>query len=245
MARALRVIPAKIVIQPRVYVGSNFWKLPADNRIFQPKSSFLLSLSRFLCIFDFYDAIISDLRFCALPNPLAPIRRNGAFTAFLLLTSASTRADIPSRNPFRAEHETIRDIRDTANKPPVLGPDHRPLHNMAATTPMRPVPGAFINTPAPAPDSVRRDLFGAAGSRRGPLGTSPPRQPAMNRFPPAAGGRPASPPPPPGAPGQAVTPQQPAAVENTPPAQRAARFINELLQLDGSFPELDQYCRRT
>lgn len=102
VARALRVIPAKIVIQPRVYVGSNFWKLPADNRIFQPKSSFLLSLSRFLCIFDFYDAIISDLRFCALPNPLAPIRRNGAFTAFLCFCFNPRRHSFSRPFPSRA-----------------------------------------------------------------------------------------------------------------------------------------------
>lgn len=114
-------------------------------------------------------------------------------------------------------------------------------HIMAATTPMRPVPGAFLNTPAPAADPLRRDLFGAGGSRRGPLGTSPPRQHAVNRFPPLAA-RPASPPPATGPP--ALPPTVQSAIENTPPAQRAARFVNELLQLDGSFPDLDSYCRR-
>lgn len=119
------------------------------------------------------------------------------------------------------------------------------LHNMAATTPVRPVPGAFLNTPAPAPaDPVRRDLFGAAvtgGPRRGPLGTSPPRQPAMNRFPPPAA-RPGSPPRPVGPP--APLPAAQTAADNTPPAQKAARFVNELLQLDASYPDIDSYCRR-
>ncbi|CAN8101920.1 unnamed protein product [Discula destructiva] len=112
---------------------------------------------------------------------------------------------------------------------------------MAATTPVRPVPGAFLNTPAPAPDPVRRHLFGAAGSRRGPLGTSPPQQPAINRFHPP-GGRPASPPPPAGPPAPPAA-QPTIENENTPPSQRAARFVNDLLQLDGSFPDLDSYCR--
>lgn len=97
-----------------------------------------------------------------------------------------------------------------------------------AATPVRQVPGAFFNTPAPAQDPLRRDLFGAGANsvaRRGPLGSDPARAPA-----------PASQVGPP-------VPPQPV-IGNTPPAQRAARLINELLQLDASFPDLDSTSRR-
>ncbi|KAF3767257.1 nucleoporin-domain-containing protein [Cryphonectria parasitica EP155] len=119
---------------------------------------------------------------------------------------------------------------------------------MATTTPVRPVPGAFLNTPAPAADPLRRDLFGAGAAgttRRGPLGTSPPRQTAMNRLTTPAGRQPSPTPrplPPAGPQAAPLVAAQPAA-DNTPPAQKAARFINDLLQLDGSFPDLDSYCR--
>ncbi|KAK7735542.1 hypothetical protein SLS53_007455 [Cytospora paraplurivora] len=106
---------------------------------------------------------------------------------------------------------------------------------MATTTPLRQLPGAFIQTPAPPNDNLRRNLFADAtptSSRGGPLGRDPARPLALGRFP-----------PPPAVPGPPATIAPPPAPENAPPVLKAARFVNELLQLDGSYPDLDSYCR--
>ncbi|KUI54518.1 hypothetical protein VP1G_01967 [Cytospora mali] len=98
-----------------------------------------------------------------------------------------------------------------------------------ASTPIRQLPGAFIQTPAPANDSLRRNLFADAtpvAPRGGPLGRDPARPLSRGRQQAAVSGPPA-----------------PIAPENAPPVLKAARFVNELLQLDGSYPDLDSYCR--
>lgn len=108
---------------------------------------------------------------------------------------------------------------------------------MATTTPLRQLPGAFIQTPAPPNDNLRRNLFADAtptGSRGGPLGRDPARPLALGRFP-----------PPPAVPGPPTTIAPPPAPENAPPVLKAAKVVNELLQLDESYPDLDSYCRRT
>ncbi|PSS05201.1 nucleoporin Nup157/170 [Coniella lustricola] len=116
---------------------------------------------------------------------------------------------------------------------------------MAAITPVRALPGAYLNTPAATSDPLRKDLFGAgaAGSgsaRMGPLGTSPPRPMAISRFPPSATGQSTALP---SAPGQALQPPTQPPTETMSPAQKAARVINDHLQHDANFPDLDTYCR--
>lgn len=115
---------------------------------------------------------------------------------------------------------------------------------MAAVTPVRPVPGAFFNTPAPTMDPLRKDLFGAGvtgNARTGPLGTSPPRPTAISRFPPPATGQSTALP---HAAGQALLPPTQPSTDSMSPAQKAAKVINDHLQHDANFPDLDSYCRR-
>jgi nuclear pore complex protein Nup155 len=91
-----------------------------------------------------------------------------------------------------------------------------------AATPQRPLPGAYFTTPAP--------------SRFGP---GPPiRQPSFTNRP--------QPPPGPNPNDGQPNPQsrQALAPQALPPVQRAARTINEVLQREASFPDLDSYVRR-
>lgn len=103
-------------------------------------------------------------------------------------------------------------------------------------TPVRPVPGAFVNTPAvvarfqPGPDAARRQLFPLAEGLGG--GASP--GPAASLA--VAG---------PSEPGAATATPLPAPrAANVPPVARAAKAINACLQADEAFPDLDSYCRR-
>ena len=91
-------------------------------------------------------------------------------------------------------------------------------------TPARPLPGAFLQTPAQS-SNVNRQLF-------------PSRTQSMSA-------------PQPAAPEQHSSNQQPGAlVQPTPvpkmtndPVQRAARTINEMLRRDANYPELDSYVK--
>ncbi|ROT42235.1 nucleoporin Nup157/170 [Sodiomyces alkalinus F11] len=111
-------------------------------------------------------------------------------------------------------------------------------------TPARPVPGAFINTPAisrfqpNSDDPVRRRLFGNdannAGSgvgAAGPLGARPHQVSAPAPTTPGAS-RPLS-----------VAPQAQQPPQDVPPVTKAAQAVNRFLQADQSFPELDSYAR--
>ena len=99
-------------------------------------------------------------------------------------------------------------------------------------TPMRPLPGAFINTPAVAramaqpDDPVRRRLFPDAPS----TGAS-----AVGAAAPAAAAA-------------ARSPTEPLVklptVDPASPLTKAASTINKLLQHDGEYPDIDSYCRR-
>jgi nuclear pore complex protein Nup155 len=92
-------------------------------------------------------------------------------------------------------------------------------------TPQRPLPGAFFNTPAAS-------RFGA------------PPQPSIFRptglavAPPGATPQDANP--------QQTTSQSLTGLQNRSiqPIQRAARTINETLQKEANFPDLDSYVRR-
>lgn len=86
---------------------------------------------------------------------------------------------------------------------------------MAFQTPQRPLPGAYFNTPA---------------ANRFP----PPRAPVFN---PVQQTR---------VPSNPQDPQQPEAdpAQALQPIQRAQRTINEVLQREASFPDLDSYVRR-
>ncbi|KAL7961296.1 Non-repetitive/WGA-negative nucleoporin C-terminal domain-containing protein [Trichoderma compactum] len=115
-------------------------------------------------------------------------------------------------------------------------------------TPLRPVPGAFVNTPAivaryqnATHDPVRRTLFPSEGQNaqtsaatttaaQGTVSTS---TTAVTATANTEGGGLAS-----------LTPLPPPRVENVPPVLKAAKAINAFLQLDESFPDLDSYCRQ-
>ncbi|KAL2130031.1 hypothetical protein VTI74DRAFT_7002 [Chaetomium olivicolor] len=104
---------------------------------------------------------------------------------------------------------------------------------MNPVTPMRQIPGAFINTPAPGPNTVRRRLnfnevagpattTGAMGSTPGPIESGL------------------------GAGGPEITTGMlppPQVREDLPPIAKAALVVNQTLQLDESYPDLDSYCR--
>ena len=106
-------------------------------------------------------------------------------------------------------------------------------------TPARPVPGAFFNTPAaqrfPAgADTVRRKLFSDADATQH-LSTSGGALNGVSK----------------GATGSGSTGRAPASVaralpapENVAPITRAAKAINQSLQKDENFPDLDSYLRR-
>ncbi|KAI0132903.1 non-repetitive/WGA-negative nucleoporin [Xylariales sp. AK1849] len=113
-------------------------------------------------------------------------------------------------------------------------------------TPMRPVPGAFMNTPAVASrfaassDPVRRQLFKdqtQAGSSSqapvptglGPQGFDAPTEPGHGQAlqPLGGGGSNQLPPPPPQS-----------------PLTKGAGYINNALAGDEMFPELEQYCKQ-
>ncbi|PHH91198.1 hypothetical protein CDD83_1384 [Cordyceps sp. RAO-2017] len=112
-------------------------------------------------------------------------------------------------------------------------------------TPVRPVPGAFLNTPAVAsrfqsgPDPLRRQLFPVSEGGQGAAAnagaltskTPPPSSVAVASAPEAAGL-------------VAATPLPPPRAENVPPVVKAAKAINAFLQLDESFPDMDSYCRQ-
>lgn len=114
-------------------------------------------------------------------------------------------------------------------------------------TPLRPVPGAFLNTPAivsryqTSHDPVRRTLFTSDGQNAqtsaaattAAHGTVSTGSAAVTAVANAEGGGLAS-----------LTPLPPPRVENIPPVLKAAKAINSFLQLDESFPDLDSYCRR-
>ncbi|KAE8443895.1 hypothetical protein EG329_001304 [Mollisiaceae sp. DMI_Dod_QoI] len=89
-------------------------------------------------------------------------------------------------------------------------------------TPQRPLPGAYFATPAAS-------RFGQGPPIRQPSFTSQPRQPP---GPNPNDGQP--------------NPQsrQPPPPQALPPVQRAARTINEVLQREASFPDLDSYVRQ-
>ncbi|KAK2672361.1 hypothetical protein RAB80_012440 [Fusarium oxysporum f. sp. vasinfectum] len=115
------------------------------------------------------------------------------------------------------------------------------------TTPVRPVPGAFLNTPAVASrfqsgsDSVRRQLFtgndsnqavshkssAPVSSSRSVAATAPtaPRTTSNDNL-------------------IVPTALPPLRSENVPPVVKAARAINACLQSDGRYPDLDSYCRQ-
>ncbi|KAK2071661.1 hypothetical protein P8C59_006067 [Phyllachora maydis] len=98
----------------------------------------------------------------------------------------------------------------------------------AAATPMRPIPGAFINTPAfiRQNDPVRRRLtFGDVAP------PAPPRTGAAqnNHVDLLEQGQPLQ--------------QQQGADAPVPPITRAAALINRTLQMDEAYPDLDSYCR--
>lgn len=128
-----------------------------------------------------------------------------------------------------------------------------------STTPLRPVPGAFLNTPAVASrfqsgsDPVRRQLFPTSSSAQSG-GQGGGNLVSGNSIPALV-------------PGGSVRTQEssetlttvsdssdsgfvaanplPAPrVENVPPILKAAKAINSFLQMDESFPDLDSYCRR-
>ena len=94
-------------------------------------------------------------------------------------------------------------------------------------TPMRQIPGAFFNTPAPTRNNpvARRLNFGdpATSSSAGRNSIS-------------------------GSLGVASVPEPSPAPASTepplPPVLKAARSVNQVLQQDESYPDLDSYCRR-
>jgi len=93
----------------------------------------------------------------------------------------------------------------------------------AMQTPQRPLPGAYFNTPAAsrfqggAP--IRQPIFQ-------PQNTRQPSNPTGNPAQPVSQSREVPPP------------------KAQQPIQRAARTINEVLQREASFPDLDSYVRR-
>ncbi|PTB41657.1 uncharacterized protein TrAFT101_009736 [Trichoderma asperellum] len=119
-------------------------------------------------------------------------------------------------------------------------------------TPMRPVPGAFVNTPAivaryqTSHDPVRRTLFpvsegqnaqtssAATTTTTAPLGTAPASSTAVTTTSANVEASGLS----------SLTPLAPPRVENIPPVLKAAKAINAFLQQDESFPDLDSYCRQ-
>ena len=106
---------------------------------------------------------------------------------------------------------------------------------MNPVTPMRQIPGAFINTPAPGNNTVRRRLnfnepAGAGVGASGPLGSAPASMASnLGSAPPDIG---------------TGMPPPSLVREDLPPIAKAALVVNQTLQLDESYPDLDSYCRR-
>ncbi|KAL2176873.1 Non-repetitive/WGA-negative nucleoporin C-terminal-domain-containing protein [Thermothelomyces heterothallicus CBS 202.75] len=105
---------------------------------------------------------------------------------------------------------------------------------MNPVTPVRQIPGAFINTPAPGPNTVRRRLnfneaAGAGTTGTGTMGTAP--EPITSTL--GSGQQEI-------ATGMLPPPQ---ARDDLPPVVKAAQVINQTLQLDESYPDIDSYCR--
>ena len=120
---------------------------------------------------------------------------------------------------------------------------------MATQTPMRQVPGAFFQTPAPGNDPVRRQLFpmtsstmaassgpstSIAGGTQGLVSTTG----SSGLIPSTSSGSLQ----------HNILPPNQQPVDSTaslPPVLRAAKAVNQVLQLDESYPDLDSYCKRT
>ncbi|KAH8687014.1 Non-repetitive/WGA-negative nucleoporin C-terminal-domain-containing protein [Ilyonectria robusta] len=118
------------------------------------------------------------------------------------------------------------------------------------TTPVRPVPGAFLNTPAVASrfqagsDPVRRQLFAGSEANPQPMGvgaktsttTTTSRSVALTT---ASSSKTTTS-------DGLVVPSvlPPPRSENVPPVVKAAKAINSFLQADERFPDLDSYCRQ-
>ncbi|KAK0726378.1 Non-repetitive/WGA-negative nucleoporin C-terminal-domain-containing protein [Apiosordaria backusii] len=98
---------------------------------------------------------------------------------------------------------------------------------MEPVTPMRQIPGAYINTPAP--NTTRRQLF----NNNAGIGVPPP----MGLQPTNSVG------PGPQAPATGQLPPQPAVRADVPPIETAAAVVNATLLNDESYPDLDSYCR--
>lgn len=107
-------------------------------------------------------------------------------------------------------------------------------------TPMRPVPGAFLNTPAASRfandnEPVRRRLFAEgeapSSNNSGALVAGSNLAPATIASTSTSGGL-------------VSTSSAPAPQQNIPPVTRAAQAVNQFLQSDENYPELDSYCRR-
>ncbi|RDA83830.1 hypothetical protein CP532_5137 [Ophiocordyceps camponoti-leonardi (nom. inval.)] len=115
------------------------------------------------------------------------------------------------------------------------------------STPVRPVPGAFLNTPVAvsrlqsASDPTRRQLFSMADSNSSPAvgAASDGASTVASALAPPVDADASS---------QsglvATAPLPPSRPANVPPILRAAKAINSCLQLDESFPDLDSYCRQ-
>jgi len=109
---------------------------------------------------------------------------------------------------------------------------------MNPVTPMRQIPGAYFNTPAPgANTAVRRRLnfnepTGAGTTGLG-VGGGNPAGLGSGNLPPGAIATA-------GAAGGQLQPVR----EELPPVVRAAQSINQNLQQEESYPDLDSYCRR-
>ncbi|KAM0247373.1 hypothetical protein ACHAQJ_009859 [Trichoderma viride] len=117
-------------------------------------------------------------------------------------------------------------------------------------TPVRPVPGAFVNTPAivsryqTSHDPVRRTLFSVSdgqSAQTSAAATTTVPHGAVSTGSTAATTTVANVE---GVGLASLTPLPPPRVENIPPVLKAAKAINGFLQLDESFPDLDSYCRQ-
>ncbi|WP_234038571.1 hypothetical protein, partial [Erythrobacter sp. YJ-T3-07] len=127
--------------------------------------------------------------------------------------------------------------------------DYRSITMAYAQTPMRPVPGAFMHTPAVASrfgtnaDPVRRQLFRENSSQPAgpqqtgfgqtgldaPTGPQQALQPLGQPVQGAVGG-------------QALTTT--ATAQPQSPLAKAASYVNSSLAVDGQYPELEQYVKR-
>ncbi|KAK1836872.1 Non-repetitive/WGA-negative nucleoporin C-terminal-domain-containing protein [Podospora conica] len=110
---------------------------------------------------------------------------------------------------------------------------------MNPITPMRPVPGAFLNTPGPGTrlfgDTTNGNSVSGFGTRQ-PSATT-----AASSALSAKGGGTATSAAPGGLVGGSAGGLPPR--DELPPVVKAAQSINQTLQLDESYPDLDSYCR--